>query len=84
MSLHGRIYIERNISLEKQRQREMDRHYKALNQIKNGKKLSYNLKELATRTDQEIENHHKLKQIDRSHKEIENLRNITNDNRKLL
>ena len=42
------------------------------------------MKELARSTDQEIESHHKMKEIDRGHKEIESLRVITNDNRKLL
>jgi len=32
----------------------------------------------------EIESHHKMREIDRGHKEIESLRVITNDNRKLL
>ena len=34
MSLHGRIYVEKNLALEKQRERTMNAHLTKLNNIK--------------------------------------------------
>ena len=55
MSLHGRIFVEKNLVMEKQRRKEMENHYKSLNQIKDQRiVIKQKLQEMTRGTDQYI------------------------------
>lgn len=43
MSMHGRIYVEKNLTLERIRERKMGHHYQNLHEISRGKQSSINL-----------------------------------------
>ena len=53
MSMHGRIYVDKNITLEKTRQRELKRHYIQLDNIKSNRNSSMGkqLRDISISTD---------------------------------
>jgi len=61
MSLHGRIYVEKNLILEKYRQKQLEAHYKSLSQIKEGASVLHNFKEVTRNTDNVIRNEHRIR-----------------------
>lgn len=58
MSLHGQTHVQRNIILEKQRQRTMDHHLRLLDQIKGSDKPLRNAQHVTKQTDRAIQDNH--------------------------
>ena len=55
MSLHGRIYVEKSITLELQRKKQMDNHIKQLADIKESQQR-LNMREVTKSTDLKMRN----------------------------
>ena len=64
--MHGRIYVEKNIGLQKERQKTLQLHYKNLERIKKGQ---YNLKELLKSSDSQLKYRNKFLEMNREFKD---------------
>ena len=62
MSLHGRIYVPKNLFLDKQKQKHMEAHYKSLNQIKEGSYIKQRYWDVTKSTDETMRLRHQIKQ----------------------
>ena len=51
MSMYGRIYVDKNILLEKVRKRKMDKHQASLTKIRDGLSDDYHFKNLTQSID---------------------------------
>ena len=58
MSLHGRIYVPKNLFLDKQKQKHMEAHYKSLNQIKEGSYIKQRYWDVTKSTDETMRLRH--------------------------
>ena len=94
MSMHGRIYVEKNLFMDKARLRQMELHHKQLEEIKESK--NNRLRENAKSTDQQMKNKSIWKIINHGFNEhgklyplkfiftVEHQKAISRDNKKLL
>lgn len=62
MSMHGRIYVEKSLTLDRVRQRRMENHLKQLDSIQEGKLTKFKLRDVARSTDKQLKFHNKMHQ----------------------
>jgi len=68
--MHGRIYVEKNKGLEKERQRNLQRHYDTIKKIGKGKQSAFDFKEISKSTDEQMMKIHNMKEMNRGYREI--------------
>lgn len=72
MSMHGRIYVEKDRGLDKQRMRYLRRHYEEINSINLGKRKAYDMKDMMRSQDTKIKNMKAYKDIDKFNRNVIN------------